>query len=243
VKRLVLFAVLAAAALGFAVPAALSAGPAGPQQCTNANQVVLVYNGTHNWVLNITYTKPGTTFSGTASDDAPSASGTVTGTFSASTMSFVVTYVYNSVTYVWQVDGLPISGGTATSSSQNGVTFPQGSTTMQPGVEACAGAINAPEAARPEPARIAYCSVPGNNLPNGTPLAPGTFLDLLSGQPETDAHYTGATPAFWVEGTGLTCSLPPTQGALAASSSVFVGGGGTPLPAGLGGYYMFIPSK
>jgi len=95
----------------------------------------------------------------------------------------------------------------------------------------------------PEPARIAYCSVAGNTLPNGTPLVPGTFLNLLAGQPGADAHYTGATPAFWVEGVGLTCSLTPAQAALASASTVKVGGGGTPLAPEFGGFYTFIPSK
>jgi len=238
VKRLVMFAVVAIAALTLAVPVALATGSDVPQQCTGIYNVVLEYSGTHNWVLDVAYTKPGTTFGGTATEDVPSASGTVTGTFSGGTMPFVVTYVYGGVTYTWQVDGLPISGGTATSSIQNGFAFPPGSTTMTPGAEACASSARAPE-----PARVAYCSVAGNELPNGTPLAPGTFLDLLAGQPDTDAHFKGATPAFWVEDVGLTCSLTPAQAALAKASTVRVGGGGTPLPAELGGFYTFIPSK
>jgi hypothetical protein len=106
------------------------------------------------------------------------------------------------------------------------------------------GACPLPAAApAPDPARIAYCSVAGNTLPDGTPIAPGTFLNLLAGQSATDAHYTGATPAFWVEGVGLTCSLNPSQAALASASTTLVGGGGTPFPSGLGGIYTFIPSK
>ena len=110
------------------------------------------------------------------------------------------------------------------------------------GEGACVVAPVAPVWA-PEPSRIAYCSVAGNALPNGTPLVPGTFLNLLAGQPGTDTHYTGATPAFWVEGVGLTCSLTPAQAALASASTVKVGGGGTPLPAEFGGFYTFIPLK
>ncbi len=93
----------------------------------------------------------------------------------------------------------------------------------------------------PEPRRIAYCSVAGNTMPDGTPLVPGTFLNLLAGQPDTDAHYTGATTAFWVEGVGLTCSLTPAQAALASASTVHVGGGGEVFPADQGGFYTFIP--
>ena len=246
-KRLALFAALAVAALAFAVPATLAAGPSGSQQCTNVDQVVLVYSGTHTWTLNIQYAEPGTTFSGTASDDALPASGTVTGTFSGSTMSFDVTYVYGGVTYVWHVGGLPISGGTATSSSQNGVTFPPGSTTMTPGVEACTAIDPALPPPQP-PAREAYCSVAGNTNPfSGSPIAAGTFLDLLAGQAKTDSHYTGAVPAFWVEGIGLTCSLTPAQAALAAASTQRVGAAGDPeIPIpGISDYaiYTYIPAK
>ena len=93
----------------------------------------------------------------------------------------------------------------------------------------------------PEPTRVAYCSVAGNTTPDGTPIPPGTFLNLLAGQPATDAHYTGATPAFWVEGVGLTCSLNPSQAALAAASTVLVGGSGDVFLPGFGGVYTFIP--
>ena len=58
-------------------------------------------------------------------------------------------------------------------------------------------------------ARAGYCSVPGNTSEAGAPLQPSTFLDLVVGEPEKDAHYAGATPAAYVEGLGLTCSPPP----------------------------------
>jgi hypothetical protein len=57
--------------------------------------------------------------------------------------------------------------------------------------------------------RAAYCSVPGNTDDNGTPIAPGTFLDLIVGTPSVVAHYAGAVPANFFEGIGLTCSAPP----------------------------------
>lgn len=105
------------------------------------------------------------------------------------------------------------------------------------------GACPVASAYVPEPTRVAYCSVAGDTWPDGTPIPAGTFLNLLAGQAATDAHYTGATPAFWVDGVGLTCSLNPAQAALAAASTTLVGGGGTPFSAGLGGIYTFIPSK
>ena len=36
----------------------------------------------------------------------------------------------------------------------------------------------------------------------------GTFLDLIDGQPDGDASYSGATYAHVVQGLGLTCSVP-----------------------------------
>ena len=58
-------------------------------------------------------------------------------------------------------------------------------------------------------ARAGYCSVAGDTAIDGSPLAPGTFLDLVVGEPGRDGHYTGATPANFVKGAGLTCSGPP----------------------------------
>ena len=59
-------------------------------------------------------------------------------------------------------------------------------------------------------ARAGYCSVPGNRSSDGTPLAPGTFLDLTVSEPESNSDYSGAAPANFVEGVGLTCASPPT---------------------------------
>jgi hypothetical protein len=36
----------------------------------------------------------------------------------------------------------------------------------------------------------------------------GRFVDLYRDQPSWDARYLGATPAFFVEGKGLTCDEP-----------------------------------
>jgi hypothetical protein len=58
-------------------------------------------------------------------------------------------------------------------------------------------------------ARAGYCSVAGDMTDDGSALAPGTFLDLIVGEPENDWHYTGAVPANFVKGDGLTCSGPP----------------------------------
>jgi hypothetical protein len=136
--------------------------------------------------------------------------------------------------YVLYGAGGPWASNTAdTYPGSVGVTAARGVCTVSPRVPA----------APPEPAREAYCSVAGNTLPDGTPLAPGTFLNLLAGQPNSDKHYTGAVPAFWVQGTGLTCSLSPAQAALAAASTVTVGGGGDVLPPQYGGLYTFIPAQ
>jgi hypothetical protein len=37
----------------------------------------------------------------------------------------------------------------------------------------------------------------------------GKFVDLVSGQPDVDAKYAGATPARWIAGKGITCDAPP----------------------------------
>jgi hypothetical protein len=58
-------------------------------------------------------------------------------------------------------------------------------------------------------ARAAYCSVPGDLAADGSALQPGTFLDLNVGEPLHDVHFAGATPANFVQGSGLTCSGPP----------------------------------
>jgi hypothetical protein len=61
-----------------------------------------------------------------------------------------------------------------------------------------------------EGAHAGYCSVTGNTWLNGSSIKPGTFLDLFIGQPATDPHYTGATPAIFVQGKGITCDPPPS---------------------------------
>jgi hypothetical protein len=58
-------------------------------------------------------------------------------------------------------------------------------------------------------ARAGYCSAAGDRAVDGSPLQPGTFLDLVVGEPAHDSHYTGATPAIFVKGEGLTCGAPP----------------------------------
>jgi hypothetical protein len=59
------------------------------------------------------------------------------------------------------------------------------------------------------PDRAGYCSVAGNTFPDGTPIPPGTFLNLEVGQPDRDPYYKGATPANFIEGVGITCDPPP----------------------------------
>ncbi len=57
--------------------------------------------------------------------------------------------------------------------------------------------------------RGAYCTVAGNTTDSGDPIAAGTFVNLDDGQIYSDPHYTGATPAIFVQGEGLTCGAPP----------------------------------
>jgi hypothetical protein len=57
--------------------------------------------------------------------------------------------------------------------------------------------------------RIAYCAAVGDTSPDGGTIEAGTFLDLRAGQPDNDPRYSGATPALFVEGEGLTCDAPP----------------------------------
>jgi hypothetical protein len=57
--------------------------------------------------------------------------------------------------------------------------------------------------------RAGYCSAPGDTAGDGSPLQPGTFLDLTVGAPAVDGHYVGAVPANFVAGVGLTCESPP----------------------------------
>ena len=102
-------------------------------------------------------------------------------------------------------------------------------------------------AAAPEPAREAYCSVAGNTNPfTGDPIPAGTFLNLLAGQANTDKHYSGDVPAWYVQGVGLTCSLTPSQASLAAASTQRVGAAGDPeIPIpGIPDYaiYTFVPA-
>ena len=100
----------------------------------------------------------------------------------------------------------------------------------------------------PPPPREAYCSVAGNTNPfTGDPIPAGTFLNLLAGQPNSDKHYAGDVPAWYVQGVGLTCSLTPAQAALAAASTQRVGAAGDPeIPIpGIPDYaiYTFVPAK
>jgi hypothetical protein len=61
----------------------------------------------------------------------------------------------------------------------------------------------------PSAGRAGYCATAGDTWQDGTAIRPGTFLDLIAGQPESDTHYTGATLAIYVHGKGITCDPPP----------------------------------
>lgn len=85
--------------------------------------------------------------------------------------------------------------------------------------------------------RAGYCSVAGDTDDNGAPLQPGTFLDLTLGAPSVDGHYTGATPADFIEGVGLACSVP---GGYVRDG--FADGGGQP-GSGMYPYYAKAPGS
>jgi hypothetical protein len=57
--------------------------------------------------------------------------------------------------------------------------------------------------------RGGYCSATGDTMPDGSAISPGTFLNLEAEQPTTDSHYTGAVPAAYFEGIGITCDNQP----------------------------------
>jgi len=83
-----------------------------------------------------------------------------------------------------------------------------------------------------QPGRAGYCSVAGNTTATGAAIAPGTFLDLETGQPATDSHYKGATPAYYYQGLGISCDN--LSGYTKTGEMVGYGGHGDP-----GGYtYM-----
>jgi len=87
-------------------------------------------------------------------------------------------------------------------------------------------------ASSPQVNRSGYCAVAGNTNENGAAIAPGTFLDLASGQPATDPRYKGALPAVYYQGKGISCDNLP--GYTKTAELVGYGGHGDP-----GGYvYM-----
>ena len=58
--------------------------------------------------------------------------------------------------------------------------------------------------------RLGYCAAAGDTDPStGAALVAGSFINLAEGQPALDSNYTGATPAIYVQGIGITCDLPP----------------------------------
>lgn len=100
------------------------------------------------------------------------------------------------------------------------------------------GVASVPTSSGPD--RYGYCSVEGNTAPDGAPLAPGTFLNLLLGQPESDSNYTGATPAFWVEGVGITCDAGFAQ-AQGIGSTEKVNHVGKPTEEDGPTFYTYVP--
>jgi hypothetical protein len=93
------------------------------------------------------------------------------------------------------------------------------------------GAYYLAQAQQQAPNREGYCSVPGNTRSDGTAITPGTFVDLVAGQADTDSHYQGALPANYFEGVGITCGILAGY----TPTNTFVGGGG----AGTTGPYPY----
>ena len=64
----------------------------------------------------------------------------------------------------------------------------------------------------------------------------GRFLDLVAGQPDADPRYSGAVPAIFVKGIGVTCGPPPPgytqQGRTTDSDNV-----------GAGKYALYAPAE
>ena len=82
-----------------------------------------------------------------------------------------------------------------------------------------------------EGGRSGYCSVAGDTWRDGTSIAAGTFLNLVSGQ-SAAGHYQGATHAHYLQGLGISCDTP--AGYVATGETVGYYGHGDP---GLYRYY------
>jgi len=101
------------------------------------------------------------------------------------------------------------------------------------------GSPGAPAPFRGDPARAGYCSAPGDTTMSGDPITPGTFLNLRLGQPNGDQHYLGATPAFFVEGIGLTCD-PPSSAFTSANEPLVDETGKPGVPGDEGTIYPYF---
>lgn len=97
------------------------------------------------------------------------------------------------------------------------------------------GAYYLAQAQQQAPNREGYCSAPGNTRSDGTAITPGTFVDLVEGQADTDSHYQGALPANYLQGVGITCGLMAGY----TPTNTFVGGGG---PGTIGPYPYYSKS-
>jgi hypothetical protein len=95
------------------------------------------------------------------------------------------------------------------STALGGAVGGSGTTTATTTTTTASGATAAPVRLDPNIGHIGYCSVSGNTKPDGFPIPPGTFLTLVANQPQVDPNYSGAYPAIYVEGTGITCAAPP----------------------------------
>jgi len=182
---------------------------------------------------------------GTITGATPFAAGTATvnggaGIATAATTATVVfsdgsgntlTVVATGTTSGVQNRTFTITGGTisgtgacagATGSVTGGVIRGENGNTNWVTTSAITGTFSIPTAAAPAPVvvrgpdRYGYC-------------LNGVFLNLLLGQPDYDPLYKGATPAFYVDGIGITCDPPSGVFSLAVDK---VGPDGQPAPPG-----------
>jgi hypothetical protein len=167
------------------------------------------------------YTWTGSTPTGTTTGGTPTGTttgGTPTGTTTGGTPTGTTT------------------GGTPTGTTTDGT--PTGTTTGGTPTGTTGNAAST-EIAVPRPAdRFGYCSVAGNTQPDGAPIAAGTFLNLVLGQPGFDPHYTGAYPSFYIEGVGITCN-PPAGLASLQGPPLRADAGGNQTPDG---FYVYVRS-
>jgi hypothetical protein len=90
---------------------------------------------------------------------------------------------------------------------------------------ACDDSPNVPNGVITTPAAVANTMKPKSGPDRAGYCLNGVFENLALGQPATDPAYKGATPAFYVDGVGITCD--PPGGAFTQAVGDTVGPDGT----------------